>query len=611
MQYKTDRSGCALLLERKPGAAFGWQMKSAWIMVVCLILSAFGLDALATPKLVDPPKTYCNPMNLDYAFVPDKDYSHNNNSHRSTADPVCIMHRGIYYLFATNQEGYWWSKNMASWHFVPHLFKVNGSNDQVCAPAAWPTKRGVFFLPCFTEFDTMPLYVSKDPRTGKWAEAVESFPLKTWDPGLFEDDDGKFYVYWGSSNLYPIYGAEIDPKNNFQPIGKTLDLLKLDPKKHGWEQFGQNNQNGKMDPFMEGAWMNKFGGKYYLQYGAPGTEWNVYGDGVYVSDKPLGPFKYQEHNPFSWKPGGFACGAGHGSTFEDEWKNLWHIATMVISVKNTFERRLGLFPSGVDKDGVLFTDTAFGDYPHYLPVGKFDPHSTFAGWMLLSYKKKCWASSGADKVSLAFDENIKTSWAALDGKKGQFLAVDLGSAKDVRAIQVNYADLNVTLFGKQPGIKHQYKIWQSDDGKAWRILVDKSNAKKDVPHDYLEFAQPVKTRFLKLENISMPTGNFAISDFRVFGKGPGAAPEKVQGFKLTRDNADRRNLKLEWQPVASAYAYELSFGVSPEKLYSSVIVYDANTLDLHSLNVDSPYYFKIQSVSEAGVSQSSDTVSVQ
>ena len=38
--------------------------------------------------------------------------------------------------------------------------------------------------------------------------------------------------------------------------------------------------------------MTKHGGRYYLQYGAPGTEFNVYANGTYVSDKPLGPFKY-------------------------------------------------------------------------------------------------------------------------------------------------------------------------------------------------------------------------------------------------------------------------------------------------------------------------------
>ena len=58
-------------------------------------------------------------------------------------------------------------------------------------------------------------------------------------------------------------------------------------------------------PFPAMFFRTKHNGKYYFQYGAPGTEFKVYADGVYVSDSPLGPFTYQQHNPMSYKPGGF------------------------------------------------------------------------------------------------------------------------------------------------------------------------------------------------------------------------------------------------------------------------------------------------------------------
>jgi hypothetical protein len=111
--------------------------------------------------------------------------------------------------------------------------------------------------------------------------------------------------------------------------------------------------------------MTKHNGKYYLQYGAPGTEFSGYADGVVVGDHPLGPFTPQSL-PFSYKPGGFARGAGHGATFKDNYNNWWHVSTIAISVKNNFERRIGLWPAGFDKDDVMYMDAAFGDYPHYL-----------------------------------------------------------------------------------------------------------------------------------------------------------------------------------------------------------------------------------------------------
>ena len=43
-------------------------------------------------------------------------------------------------------------------------------------------------------------------------------------------------------------------------------------------------------PYIEGAWMTKHDRKYYLQYACPGAEINVYADGVYIGDSPLGPF---------------------------------------------------------------------------------------------------------------------------------------------------------------------------------------------------------------------------------------------------------------------------------------------------------------------------------
>ena len=81
--------------------------------------------------------------------------------------------------------------------------------------------------------------------------------------------------------------------------------------------------NTFLDPFMEGAHVTKHNGKYYLQYGAPGTEFSGYADGVVVGPTPLGPFAAQS-DPLSTKLGGFARGAGHGSTVQDNNKNYWH-----------------------------------------------------------------------------------------------------------------------------------------------------------------------------------------------------------------------------------------------------------------------------------------------
>lgn len=192
-------------------------------------------------------------------------------------------------------------------------------------------------------------------------------------------------------------------------------------------------------PYIEGAFMTKHNGKYYLQYASPATQFNTYCDGVYVADAPLGPFTLQQSNPFSSKPGGFMQGAGHGSTIQDADGNFWHASTMRVSVNHDMERRVGLFPAGVDADGVLFCNQNFADYPLCIPDGKFDPWSVRPACMLLSYQKPTAASSTAEgsAPALAVDENCRTWWSAADARPSQWLSVDLEKVCDIHAVQVN------------------------------------------------------------------------------------------------------------------------------------------------------------------------------
>jgi hypothetical protein len=420
-------------------------------------------------------------------------------------------------------------------------------------------------------------------------------------------------MFNGSSNRYPLYGVELDRKT-FSPIGARKELYTLEDWRYGWQRFGEHNDNNWLEPFLEGASMTKHNGRYYLEYGAPGTEFSGYSDGVLVGDSPLGPFTTQPM-PFSYKPGGFARGAGHGSTFRDNSGNYWHVSTSVISVKNNFERRLGLWPAGFDKDGVMYCNTAFGDYPTYLPGNGGSDHlkGKFTGWMLLNYNKPVSVSSSLTGFgpNFAVDENIKTYWSAATGNRGEWIITDLGSISEVRAIQINYADQDAGFLGKQENICHNYLIYESADGKKWNLLTDKSKNTRDVPHDYIELNNPVRTRFLKLENLHVPSGKFAISGFRVFGKGDGPLPGAVKGFTVFRASRDKRNAYIKWFPSSDAYAYNLYIGTEPDKLYNSVMVYGVNEYWFNGMDSQSPYYFVIEPVNEAGKGPVSVPVKVE
>ncbi len=494
-------------------------------------------------------KTYCNPVNIDYGYTPIPSFTEWGR-HRATADPVIVNYKNDYYLFSTNQWGYWWSSDMLHWNFISRKFLRpwnTGTYDELCAPAVGIIgDTMIVFGSTYTSNFT--IWMSTNPKANEWKPLVDSFEIGGWDPDFFTDDDGKLYMYNGSSNRYPIYGIELN-RNTMQPVGTRKEMYFLEDWRYGWQRFGEYYDNTFLDPFIEGSWMTKHNGKYYLQYGAPGTEFSGYADGVIVGDNPLGPFTPQS-DPLSFKPGGFAPGAGHGSTFQDNYKNWWHVSTMVIGVKNNFERRIGIWPAGFDKDDVMWCNTAFGDYPHYLASAKKDS-SDFTGWMLLNYKKPVIVSStlGAYSPNNAVDENIKTYWSAASANKGEWILSDLGNVSTVNAIQINYADQDVdsNRLGKYNNQYHQYILYYSSDGKNWKVLVDKSNNKTDVPHDYDELKTPVQARFIKLENIHMPTGKFAISGFRVFGNGNGIKPDTVKNFIVLRTEKDKRSAWIKWR----------------------------------------------------------------
>ncbi len=547
--------------------------------------------------------TYCNPINVDYTYMiynSDKDISY-----RSGADPAVVEFRGEYYMFVTRSMGYWHSTDLQHWDFIyPEKWYFQGSN----APAAHNYKDSVLYI-TGDPSGSMSILYTDDPKRGDW-KAVPSILHNLQDPALFIDDDGAAYIYWGSSNLYPIRGQRLNKDHRFIRFGGVDSLFNKDMDKHGWERFGENNSD-TIPGYIEGPWMTKHNHKYYLQYGAPGTEFNVYADGVYVSDHPLGPFEYAPNNPVSFKPGGFMNGAGHGSTVKGPQGRYWHFASMALSANVNWERRLCMFPLFFDEDDLMWSDTNFGDYPHYVP-SESGKAGEFTGWMLLSYKKPVTVSSSAgdhtpEKLT---DEQVKTYWLAADNGSGQWAAIDLEKPGMVYALQINYFDHKSDLYGRIPGLRHRYVVEGSLNGRDWEVVIDKSNSYKDNPNDYVELPQPARIRYLRYRNIEVPTPHLAISDIRVFGIGEGKKPETVTGFEVKRED-DRRDAMISWNKQKNVQGYNIRWGISPDKLYSSWLVYDNDKLFLKALTTDQEYYFTIEAFNENGISARSKAIRVK
>jgi xylan 1,4-beta-xylosidase len=556
-------------------------------------------------------RTYCNPMDINYRY--NFEQLNDSISYRSGADPVIVYHHDGYFLFATISGGWWHSKDLVNWTYVvPDKWPL----EDMCAPAVLSVRDTLYLFQ--STFQQRPIFYATEPEQGKlkfynrWLPQLPK-DIGPWDPALFYDEElDKWYMYWGSSNVYPIFGSELNKREHLRYKGTYKELIYLDPDQHGWERFGRDHRSD-IKPFIEGAWMTKYKGKYYLQYGAPGTEYNVYANGTYVGDHPLGPFTYAPYNPVSYKPGGFVTGAGHGNTFHDRYGNYWNTGTSWVAVNWNFERRIVMFPAGFDSEGQLFSNTRFGDLPHYLPVKQWQhKDELFTGWMLLSYKKTATASSVLDTFDVVnvMDENPRTFWVARQSKEGAWITIDLQKEQEVKALQVNFTDYRSGIYDAfDPKIYTQFRIYYSLDARQWKKVIDLTHEKRDRPNAYLELEKPVRARYIKYEHVYVASPYLAVSDIRIFGNGMGKRPETPTKFSAKRDD-DPRNVLISWKKVPGAVGYNILWGIAKHKLYQTYQVFadEPDTKELRALNKEVGYYFAIEAFNENGVSRMSEVI---
>nr|WP_308631863.1 family 43 glycosylhydrolase [uncultured Gemmiger sp.] len=594
-------------------------------------------------------KTYCNPLDLGYRYQHMKE-GERIAGFREGADPTLVYFKGKYYLFVSMSAGFWYSDDLLHWEFHadPDLLIYDYAPDV--------RQVGEYLYFCASRKGrNCPILRTADPLTEPFTEVSCSFDF--WDPDIFCDDDGRVYFYWGCSNTTPIWGVELDPAT-MEPIGEKRPLISGCEEALGYERPGDNGivdreasvlyksvhqfyneATGKLElppqmaqmpglnaevltamynaigkPYIEGAFMTKHDGTYYLQYACPGTQYNTYADGVYTAKNPLGPFTLQTSNPFSAVPGGFMTGAGHGSTIADKYGNYWHAATMRISVNHDFERRVGLFPAGFDADGVLFCNQNFADYPHEIPAGKFDAAAVQPCWMLLSYRKAVTASSTAEgsAPANAVNETCRDWWSAGSDKPGEWLCVDLGAESDVRAIQVNMADEKLVVdfpadsYGDdrktrrietRPQLSH-YRVEASLDGETWTLREDVA---RECSNGYYAYADGIRARYIRVMGGALPYGQtLRISGLRVFGNGAGARPAAAKAAAVRVDALDG---KISWQHLDNAQGCNVRYGTAPDKLYHSWLVYDADEVTLSTLMAGQDYYVRVDSFNENGITE--------
>jgi hypothetical protein len=491
---------------------------------VFLIFAPVVFD-LASPAFAAP-VTYCNPLSLpDYPIgrgarnvtngeVLDGSGGwllEHKEQFNELADPTAIWEAGKWYLYPSVDMAWVSADNGATWQHHPLNVRDIGY-----APTVVKHK-GRFLLMA----SGSALYTADSPL-GEFKEIgpimlPPGLPAQT-DPMFFSDDDGRLFYYWGCSRTNGIWAVELDADNPTKMSGQPVQAVPFDPVKQPWECVGEWNQNPNVG-WVEGSWMLKRNGKYYLTFSAAGTENRTYAMGCYTAASPLGPFTVQSRNPIFRSTGGLITGTGHGCIVAGPEGRLWAFYTIRAGVANAFERRVGMDRAEIDSSGELFVPAATS-VPQWVPGRAPEGSSSNPGWLPLNTGMPTLGSSCAPNLPgrFAVDDEMRTWWQPAPDDSQPTLTSKFVGPAEVHAIRIIWRDVGLDAKrGVVPG-PFRYRVEINRGGDDWNLLVDRSSSTEDLLIDYREC--PMTTGVAaRLIITGHPKGiTPGVAEFAVFGK---------------------------------------------------------------------------------------------
>ncbi len=267
--------------------------------------------------------------------------------------------------------------------------------------------------------------------------------------------------------------------------------------------------------------MFKHNNIYYLTFTSPGTANSTYALGAYKGSSPLGPFIYQENNPLLRKNFGVVGGSGHGSIVEGPNGTLWAFVTSTVGNYHVFERRVGLYPIGVDENDNLFGIPCL-DVPIWAPGVKENPTiENVAGYLPVNVRTIANASSCAEgrTADYAIDDYCRSWWEPEDDDQKPTLIVDFKTVYSIAALRIMWAEPNLDHNNGIVSGPVKYKVYyQSKKNNDWTCLVDDSENGEDMLIDYKTFKN-VAARRKKLVILGhAPKIKIGVTEITVFGE---------------------------------------------------------------------------------------------
>ena len=519
-------------------------MNSQWKPLLFVALCA----AVSTPALAADPvpgksPRYCNPLPMV-----------GGGGASASGDVTVIRDNGKYYMYCTG-GGAWISGDLVNWTFqrvtnvpvAPHVVKYNGS-----------------FYMCGNDG---PLFKADNPlgpftNIGNWTNTpgVAGGWNCAFDMDIFIDDDNKPYLYYPGRGVSGIFVVPLDPNDLTKFAGPPRHLFGFN-KDHVWERYGEMNEYTDV-AWIEGPWLQKHNGTYYLEYSASGTQWKTYADGYYTAKSPMGPFQYAPNNPLLRKTEGLVTGTGHGSIVEGPGKQLWQFYTIVLA-NPPGGRRIGMDPVAFDKHGNM--SVRITDSPQWAPGVVADPAKDGDSGSIPVTINKVRAMNALSKFSsqqpghdaaYAVDNSSGTWWEPNPTDAQPTLTIELSPATRFDKVQLFTIDSMRLLFtdggrfgfGNRGGVPgagaaatdtnsaaagtstppatnaYQYNIDVSTDGKTYAPVLDQTTTTV-VRNTIFEEIPPTECRFVRLTMTNWPRATpLGIIEFTVFGKAAESLP---------------------------------------------------------------------------------------
>ena len=483
----------------------------------------------------DLSRTYCNPLSIPDLYRAEETWAvmkftgNPITDYRSISDPSVLYHEGKWYLYPSYGMS-WVSEDFVHWEHY-HTDPYNNNHMPNYSPCVVPFK-GRYLMTSHSN----GLYIGDSPvgpfeYMGDFIrpDGTEFCPI---DQVLYLDDDGRLYMYsckitestHKRAFITGTYGVELDANNPRQLLTEEILIHQFNPDNE-WERFGEKRQD-TCTGWIEGQWMYKKNGRYYLIYATSGTEYGAYCMACYYSDEsPLSGFKLQKNNPITQNNRGLVKGAGHGCVTEGPNGTLWAFYTVSLNYTHMYERRIGMDLLDINEDGEIYAPHGVTDTPQFAPGYMADPvKSNDAGLYALTCRQRgmCRASSFVygHEPFYALDENMQTFWEPDADDKRPTLEVELQAPYLVSAYRVMWKDLGLDYEKGCVPTPMKYIVEgcpDIDKEDQWITLYDCSENDKELNIDYRTF-DTVSIERVRLTVLEWPKGMRAgVIDFTVFG----------------------------------------------------------------------------------------------